>query len=257
MSSEIAAVEKACRLLFGEQTPVSAAFLDYMQLAGLKDAYRSLAKANHPDRAHVVGGSQDDLNNRFNAIRNAYELVRPYVTGEKVLEVAPVPIPRREAPAGGWTDPGQEKGAPFSESDQKDRFWTGAIPARALRFGQYLYYTRNIGWNMLVAALVWQRSNRPKLGELALERGMLSAKEVLAIRRASCVGELWGETGVRLGLLGETDLNMLLSTQRLQGCQIGQYFVRRGVLCSRQLVKKLGAQWLHNQQHLQSDSQAG
>jgi hypothetical protein len=65
---------RSCALLFGPDLHLSREFLEYLQLSGLKGAYRKRALETHPDRLF----SRDRLQRQgsiesFHAVRNAYE----------------------------------------------------------------------------------------------------------------------------------------------------------------------------------------
>jgi hypothetical protein len=123
----------ACQTLFGPETAVSPAFVRYLRLPGLKAAFRSLAKKNHPDHAGALGLDPSLLEEKFRRIRNAYELLLPYVKGERRIPDAMQPMVSASTPVSNHTA-------------SADTFWTrrdwrysGPLPERTLRFGEFLY----------------------------------------------------------------------------------------------------------------------
>ncbi len=70
------AVFNACRTLFGNEVNLSRDFLNYLQPSGAKTAFRSQAKAHHPD-AHASSSTliRNQQTERFREIRQAYDLI--------------------------------------------------------------------------------------------------------------------------------------------------------------------------------------
>jgi hypothetical protein len=258
------ALSDACSLLFGKETDASPEFIRYMQIAGLKAAFRNLAMRNHPDLATQIGVAAPVLQQRFTEIRHAYELLLPYVAGEKPLppwqaetdapenryfRVAPRPArpaaysrsPMTRAPkAGSRITP--RRPAPSG----KQTFASGKVPRRALRFGEFLYYHGKVSWENMFSALVWQRLSRPRLGEIALEQRVFTASDMLDLRRFRQVGELVGETAKRLGIIDDSRLRMLLAHQKLYRAPIGRYFTEEKLLTEFELAQFLNLQRAHN-----------
>ncbi|HEY3320360.1 MAG TPA: J domain-containing protein [Planctomycetota bacterium] len=239
-------IADACRTLFGEQTVASPEFVAYLRPPGLRAAFRSLAKENHPDRAAVRGVSAQVLGERFKKIRAAYELLRPFVEDGQAVPQPVNPL-LRNIP----NEPAAEhsKRAPDNPWARQDRYYEGALPDRALRFGEFLFYARRITWRDLISAIVWQSHHRPRLGEIALEKGWLSADQICLIRRHARVGELWGQTALRAGLLNQPQLLLLLGSQRMCGKAIGRYFVDAGIFSEASLSELLAEHRRHSQRY--------
>ncbi|MHC4884169.1 MAG: DnaJ domain-containing protein [Planctomycetota bacterium] len=255
MSTHFKQLVEACQLLFGEKTPVSPAFIDYMQPEGLKSAYRTLALENHPDRAAALGVNADTLAGRFQRINEAYEFLMPYVTGEKNAPVEigpqrqarPQPRPHHRSKRQAPKQKRQQAHRPHADDDhRRDFFYNGKVPGHRLRFGQYLYYKQLISWNTLIAALVWQKSARPRLGSIAIEKGWLADWQARTIQTSIHGQEFWGEAAVRLGVLDESQVRALLGWQRLQGPLIGKYFIESGILSDERLRNHLRQHISHN-----------
>lgn len=231
-----AALNGACQLLFGEGTEASADFIAYMRLPGLKAAFHRLAQRCHPDAAARNGGDAAEMQERFLAARRAYELLVPYVTGEKAFpDAAPAPVfPRPGAWAG--------------KRAARRTFYHGELPRRPLRFGEYLYYRGCICREDWLSAIAWQRTRRPRIGDLAREQGMLSQASLLTINRLRQPGELLGAAAVRLGFLVNGQVSRLLSLQRRHGALLGQYFTERALLSPARLETLLRDHFRHNLQ---------
>lgn len=244
MSVPFEDLANACRTLFGPGTVASPEFVEYLRPPGLKAAFRSLAKNNHPDRAGALSIEASLLAAKFRLIRAAYELLLPYVERRKqVPRPAPVARASCQCSSTAWrTVPPP----PRQAWSMYDRFYSGPLPDQALRLGEFLYYTRRIAWRELIAAVVWQANHRPRLGELALERGWIRADDICLLRRHARAHELWGETATRLGVLSGAQLRLLLGWQRMYGRAIGRYFVNAGILTEGELAALVVEQHLHN-----------
>jgi hypothetical protein len=94
--------------------------------------------------------------------------------------------------------------------------------------------------------MVWQQSNRPRLGDLAQEHGWLDRQDEQLIRQAKGAQELWGAAAVRCGRLTEAQLWQLLNQQRQLRLPIGRYFVDNQILSESELVRLLVEQRRHN-----------
>ncbi|MBW2690389.1 MAG: hypothetical protein JRC99_10725, partial [Deltaproteobacteria bacterium] len=74
------ALFSACRTLFGKEVSLSREFLKYLQPSGAKTAFRSQAKAHHPD-AHASSSIQvrKQQTENFREIRQAYDLILDFL----------------------------------------------------------------------------------------------------------------------------------------------------------------------------------
>ncbi|MDR0868862.1 MAG: J domain-containing protein [Planctomycetota bacterium] len=259
----------ACLLLFGEDTVVSPAFINYLQIAGLKAAFRSMAMRNHPDLAMQIGVDAPVLQKRFHDLRQAYELLLPYVAGEKTLpewdggemastDAAVEEVVKQEPRR--WKFFRRDRATPdsrmaqygfkFSRAARADNknhtYANGTVPKRVLRLGEFLYYHRKISWENLFSALVWQRLSRPRLGEIALEKGLFKAGDMIDLRRYRHVGEVMGEAAVRLRIIDERQLRVLLGYQKMYNCPLGRYFVEERLIKPEELNRYLHLQRHHN-----------
>ena len=259
-------ITAACRTIFGVRAAVSPEFVDHLQLAGLKTAFRTLAKESHPDRSKALGLEPAVLQKKFQHIRAAYELLLPYIRGEKSIPhpprfhwvpqaaVQPRPAPQNPHPPQARVSPQTRTQAataprPHATAATRDWVYSGSLPERPLRLGQYLFYTQHITWNDLISALVWQASHRPRLGEIALEHGLIAEHHLKYIHKRKYSQELWGEAAVRLHVISLQQLLLLLGAQRLCGCPLGRFFQNIGRLTEADLVFHVSAQQRHNLIH--------
>lgn len=237
------ALDGACQLLFGEGTEASAEFIAYMRLPGLKAAFHRLARQCHPDTAALNGGDVAQMQERFLAARRAYELLVPYVTGEKAFpraDAAPS-FPRFSRPPS-WA-PSRGAGKQAART-----YYRGGLPSRPLRLGEYLYYRGCVCREDWLGAIAWQRLHRPRIGDLAREQGLLSPANLFAINRQRLPGELIGAAAVRLGFLCPAQVSRLLGLQRRHGAPFGQYFTERALLSPARLDALLRENLRHNLQ---------
>lgn len=84
-----------------------------------------------------------------------------------------------------------------------------------MKFGLYLKSKGVIDAEQLVAALIYQQCRVPPVGQLAMEEGVLNAREVFEVLR--CQSELpherFGEVAVGMGLMSPEELQRLLIIQ--------------------------------------------
>lgn len=94
------------------------------------------------------------------------------------------------------------------------RSYRGPLPKRTLFFGKFLFYSGIIPWEALIKAILWQRNQRPKIGEIAKSWGWLDDDELTLTSRNRNLAEPIGSSAVRLKLLNEGQLRMLLIRQQ-------------------------------------------
>jgi len=225
----------ACRILF-PAVEISRDFLWYIQSDGLKNAFRSRARECHPDACGENAG-QARRTELFRRSVEAYRLLDKYL---KVREPAITLVNRqaREAKAFARRSPAQR---PRSE-----QYYTGPFPGIHLKLGLYLYYRGIVSYQEVVRAMIWQRDMRPPLGDFARRWGWLSEEDVSVILAATEIVGSFGERAMALGLLTQSQLNLLLLHQRSMQQPIGRYFVSRSLLSELSLRQHLRDLARHN-----------
>ena len=229
-------ISKACKVLFGPEVEVSVDFLTYLQPEGLKSAYRKRALETHPDRSNTTQKEKCHLNELFVEVNSAYRKLQPLVTGNAFYELEKQ---QKKAPSNGRHR--EEKDRNFSYS-----FNANNIPKRRLKIGQFLYYSGLISWQTLIDAIVWQRRHRPRIGEIAVQWNMLSEMDVQRILEQKGLNEKFGERALFLGYLNRYELMALLGKQRNLNFPIGEYFVRHGILRTKDIEYMVQQHLVHN-----------
>lgn len=229
----------ACRVLFGNDLQISRDFLRYLQPAGAQSAFRQMAKKTHPDKHHnAPAGFKLRQSQLFQDVNQAHKLLQNYLRQRDLCTTPAAQYPQyRGRPASHRSEP---RPRPFSA--------TGKIPARPLQFGQYLYYRGLISFRTLACALVWQRQQRPVLGQVAQRWGWLDADGVRQILDCRILGR-FGERAEHLGLLNGLQVRALLLHQRTRQHKIGVYFVEQGIFSEADLEHLLACLAAHNQQY--------
>jgi hypothetical protein len=225
---------QACHTLFGEDVNISRDFLYYsIQLSGVKSAYRKKAKEIHPDLfaadpAHV----QQKQNALFREIIHAYDVLNLFFKqreeGAWRPDCVPVDYARDRRARRRKPEPARTSSSPNHKGD--DIHYHGEVPRRRLQFGQYLYYRGKITFGALIQALVWQRKQRPTIGDIAVQWGLLDAAAVDRVSEPCGRPRLFGEKAVELGLLSVFQVNTLLLHQRSLQDRLGSYFVGKSIL---------------------------
>ena len=233
---------KACHLLFGRQIDVSRDFLSYIQPSGIKSAYRKMALQTHPDRFTSEEEDTPD-SGMFIETNQAYELLTDFVnardSGEVRMETVSTPRQTAEPKS-------RRRRRRKNRKPKKETFYTGKIPNRGLLFGQYLFYSGKVSWESLIRAIVWQRSQRPRMGEIAMSWKMLSDWQFRLILLKRRPGELMGEVAVRICLLKQAQVNALLYHQRRLQKPFGEYFLINNILSRSELQAILTEFIRHN-----------
>lgn len=264
---------QACQVIFGDDLSISREFLEYVQMSGVKSAYRKRAKETHPDRlvgqgsvAQVRGAQQfrevqqayNDLSLYLNAREKGFRLAvtsSQTVSGKSSFSAkkARTDFSKKQAQArqekkhsGVSSAPKQKFSChrPTHKGTQGDLF-TGKLPDRPLLFGHFLYYSGLVCWHTIIKALVWQRSNRPRLGDIGRRFGWLTSEDIVSILKTPD-GKPFGTRAVGKGLLTSRQLDTILSFQKSQQRRIGEYFVRKRIIEKTRLEELLNQYHAHN-----------
>ncbi len=263
---------RACRIIFGSELNVSREFLDYLQLTGIKSAYRKRAFETHPDRAVTRGELVPRRNtDQFRKIQEAYENLAGYLKArENGYRLPPPsqagahspqkPEQRPGRPAGPFAGRGKNRSRTTKNSSsrhgqqqvKRKPYWptgplyNGPLPKRKLLFGHFLYYSGVTDWRTIIRALIWQRTQRPRLGELGLRFGMLSMPEILFILEKRPLQQPFGQAAVSLGLLSKQQVKILVHQQKCLQRKFGEFFVEKNLLHPGELEGLLKKYHRHN-----------
>lgn len=226
---------QACSILFGSEVRATPDFLRYLQPEGVKAAFRSAALATHPDRAVHIQEDPSRLNQRFIEVVGAYEAIMNAL--EQVRRPEPAVRPSRTRPAP-RREPAQPREAPH--------FFGGALPGRRLRLGEFLYYSGIISWQTFIDSLLWQRKSRPSFGEIAVEWRLLDREDIGRVISGRRMGERFGESAVRQGLLKPFWVKTVLLRQGKLQPLLGRYYLERSILGAEGLSEELERLERHN-----------
>ena len=213
------------RILFGYD--VSNQFLSTLEEPALKHAYRQAALRTHPDSFANTDNHSQAL---FVAVNQAYQALSSYIAGRVNGLGTAVPTPD--------TATRSKSFAPI--------FYNGAVPETSLRLAEFLYYTRVISWNVMIDAIIWQRQQRPRFGDMAKQRRLLGEDDIRTIFTKRKIGEKMGSVAVRLGLMSAEEVNAILDEQKNLQLPIGLYFTEQGYLEADELDLILSDLQLHN-----------
>lgn len=224
----------ACRTLFGSGVRLSRDFLNYLQPSGAKSVYRKRAKETHPDLfASLAPAEQKTKSDNFRELSKAYEVVTSFLKAREKGEFnfgnqyhtgyhhqhRTTPKPRRRQ---------------RSDTNNK-RFYQGNLPQNELGIGIFLYYRGKIPYSALIQSLVWQRRQRPSIGDIANKWGWLEERDITRIIRCRAYPGRFGDRATRLGLLSPQQVRTLLFFQRSQQQRLGEYFVEKGFLSAEEM----------------------
>jgi len=132
-----------------------------------------------------------------------------------------------------------------------DRYFTGKIPRRELLIGQFLYYSGLISWNTLTQAIVWQRGQRPIIGKIAQDWGILSAEEIQRILKERSYKDQFGEYAHRNGYITKFQHLAIVGKQKKMQPPIGRYFIQQGLLRNYDIEKMTESLKIHNRSNKQ------
>lgn len=249
-------------LLFDPKCSISIQTIKSIKPLEIKIAYRRKALQTHPDRARFIGKNERELAALFTRVTGAYEILCEHSKDEwRVLKnLAPSRFAgglhshqKNKMRNEGKTQEKSERQAQNQSSQAKSETNGGAscrftwgIPNAELLLGQYLYYSGAITWDELIRAIIWQRSQRPLFGQIALSWNMLTRDDINRILKEKTRGDRIGDFAVRNGYI--TRLQQLAIAGRQKGMQfpIGQFFINSGKMTSGELAAFIEQQHRHN-----------
>ncbi len=234
---------QACRTLFGQDIVLSSNFLSYLQPAGAKSAYRSLAKTHHPDRftdapAHV----REQQTERFRDIHQAYTLLKDFLDKRTTPCFSSVPRPKPQAPRPYRNTSGRAKPAAKTTNNSQQSL----IPNIPLEYGMFAYYSGKVSYHDLIRGLIWQRKQRPSIGNIARHWGWLNEQQVNNILKHRGPSQRFGKKAVELNHLRPQQVDSLLAHQRSRQSPLGHYFVKEGLMDQREADALAGKLKQHN-----------
>ncbi len=231
-------VFRACRTLFGTELQLNRDFLSYLQPAGVRSAYHKKAKTTHPDRFAISAAATRTKQQRlFQDLNQAHQTVQIYLKQRKSS-----PPNHRSSNYSTYTQARQPRQGPPGRQQQR-----GPLPARPLQFGLFLHYLGVIPFSAVIAAITWQRQQRPTLGTIAKRWGWLNDKNIGEIIEQQSGFNKFGERAEQLGLLTQLQVRTLLFHQRSQQKPMGDYFVGQGYFNKGTLNHLLQQLAEHNQ----------
>ena len=227
----------------GKANPVE--HLRNISLSELKAAYRKKVMETHPDRAIALGKGATEMANRFKDVATAYQRLITFVQGN-YSDVSGVETADKKGRETIIFQPKDEDVPdsrnheriviqPKSERTKQEIYYDGSIPKRKLLIGQYLYYCRHISWKTLIEAIMWQKKQRPRVGQIALEWGILSVDDIRMILSERTYKEKFGEFAYRNGYLTYFEFLAILGRQYRLQPPIGKYFKIQNIIGNEEL----------------------
>lgn len=228
-------MRSACTVLFGPRAALDSGFLARVDVAELRRCFRVRALEMHPDRAAILGRPAGALAEEFKRVEAAHRALVAHLEAGGRLDLqagaAPAGVHRvrsdlRHRPR----PPARASAGPQPASRPMDHYWHSGLPARTLRFGEYLYYSGRISWMQLIRALVWQAGERPRFGRLAAQFGYLTPDAVTQSLTQRRPDERIGEAALRLHLMSALQHQVVLLAQTSGRRRIGDFFLESRAL---------------------------
>ncbi len=208
-----------CCQLFDSKIFNYISFVKNLSPLELKIAYRKKAFYTHPDRACVLGRCKEILEKDFMKVTTAYKNLNSIVQNNSKYVVKD-DVPKRMNTRLTYQHKQMKK------RKASEHFYKGDIPKRELFIGQFLYYSGWISWQTLLDALYWQRKQRPVVGKIALDWGILSSNEIQRILSERSYKDKFGEYALRNGFITYFQLLAITGRQKELQPRIGKYFIQ-------------------------------
>ena len=230
----------ACRVLFGPDIHLSSEFLNYLQASGARSAYRRRAKEIHPD---LVADADElvrkERSRLFRQLAEAFDLVAGFLESRPV---APGTTAVTESDLSRRRSRSQRE---YRNHEDRSGYFRGGVPARPMQIGLYLYYSGAVSYRELMEALLWQRRQRPSIGNIACHWGWLTTEDVQSILRGTQLGR-FGDRAIAMKLLTPFRVQTLLNFQRCRQRRLGKFFLERKILTVATLERLAAELTEHN-----------
>ncbi len=227
--------EAVC-LLFEKNTDIRL-----VTIAEVKTAFRRRVRMYHPDASCGIAHQAGETVSSLVLARDA--LVEHLQTStHKLIRAAS----NNAAPVAAATRVSIVKSFEKLPKNANEHYYSGVFPTYKLKFGQFLYVSKEISWQDLVRAIHWQRDQRPAYGEIAKAWGWLTERDIRAICAATELPGMFGERAVALGLLTEKQAAFLVRHQHHCQPRLGEYFVKERILLPHEVIRHLKAMQHHN-----------
>ncbi len=231
-------LENACCLIFEPAAEFSIEFLESLRPSQVNHAFRRKAFLIHPDRAAAIGINEYLLNERFKRLSRAYEKLLSAARNNQVLSGNHCTDAWKCHPGSGAAARREEREEVNSRKGPERKaghYYRGGLPGWELRTGQMTYYSSLAPWGAFIDSLVWQRRQRPPLGQLAVEWKILTRQDVRELLQLKKSIERIGDCALRKGYVTDFELSALVGLQRRLQPRIGLYFVETGILSSSRI----------------------
>mgnify|MGYP006290663295 FL=1 len=106
-----------------------------------------------------------------------------------------------------------------------------------------------ISWKDLIDAIVWQKKQRPLIGQIARDWNMLSWADIAKVLSTRRPGERFGECSYRQGLINTFQQMALVGRQRRLQQPIGRHFISKGLFSNEDLKGIVDQMNRHNQRY--------
>ena len=241
-------------VLFGKHD-TRANVMQVFQQSDLKAAYRDAVRASHPDLNHGV--NTDLINARFRKVTAAYELLSDFLVARETTRASSARFgTTSQSPQTSthWPHHTPQKNRsntytqrePIRPKNHSHHYYDGLMPTIGLKTGLFLYYSKKVSFEDLTESLVWQRTMRPAIGELAVQWKWLHNHFVSVILSNVDTCGQFGERAVKMGLLKEAQVKVLLRHQSLLQKPLGHFFIANRILTSHDIKESLAVMNVHN-----------
>jgi len=143
-------------------------------------------------------------------------------------------------------EPHQQQNWNFGFDDSDERY-CGDIPAKPLKFGEYLYYSGFITRRHLLRLLEWQKVSRPLFGQIAISKSFLTPHQfALLLTHLPCSVPI-GDKAVELGYLQPEIIPQIIHEQQRYQIPIGEICIENGMITQKQRDTLLQQFYQHQQ----------
>src|SRR3954454_15597233 len=110
-----------------------------------------------------------------------------------------------------------------------------------MHFGLYLKKKAIVSAEQLVDAIEAQLASMPRIGQLALEEGIVSPREIFEVllAQSNSPSEMFGEIAIQMGFMTRNELMQLLMIQADRKQALEKILVAQGILSEQEAAANL------------------
>ena len=218
----------SCSMLFQTQTHISQGILPLLRNEDVKIAFAKALSLEKKNKS-----TESNKSKKIADLLDAYSVITSFIQSNNIELVLSLNLLKKEAEKTVFDPPpvkGVTKTANSAILAHKKTFYAGNMLPKRMRFGTYLYYRGIISYYMLKESLAWQKSQRPLMGQIAMQAGFIDPRTFATILFNMKNGQFFGDIAKKKKVISELKIKNIVKIQKKYNSFIGKYFIENHIL---------------------------